>query len=381
VTLDLGQLGGQIRALGGHLAGDQDGYQERLAMARALLAATAAADLAAVAEEGAAACPREAPATRVPCPPLPPAYTAMAADGSQIEPDRHAPALWYLLNLGAACIEYGPRPRAELASEPTLYYRREDLYVTVGNREAPLEGNRLELRRHVAEMARLADLAERARARGAPAPVALADGQLLLWNHRIEDFVRDQLTAAFQDALRRCIAAAVPVAGYISRPRATDVLDLLRRLPAHRAACPRCDGAAPEQPCTLGGLHDRALFADLAEGERSALFEARGLAGRYPPELRPWFCYLNVGREVARLEILAWAAERADLRARLHAVVVEQCRLGGGYPVVLARAHEQAVVTAGDRRRVNELVRRALAGHGLPDQPSAKLAAKLARAV
>ncbi|MBX5489690.1 MAG: DNA double-strand break repair nuclease NurA [Chloroflexi bacterium] len=380
MTLDLGQLGAQIRALGAHLAGDQDRYQERLAEARALLAAASAAELTA-AGEGGAALPREEPRHRAPCPPLPAVYTALAADGSQIEPDRHAPALWYLLNIGAAAIEYGDAPRAVLTSTPTLYYRREDLYLTQGSREAPIEGNRLEQKRHVAEMVRLAELATEARQRRAPGPVALADGQLLLWNHRVEDFVRDQFLAEFQRALQQFIAAEVPVAGYISRSRAADVLDLLRRLPAHYEACPRCAGMAPQQPCTLGGLHDRALFADLAEGERSALFESRVLADRYPADLRPWFCYLNVGREIVRLEILAWAAERAELRARLHAVVVAQCRLGHGYPVVLARAHEQAVVTAGDRRRVNELVARALAAQGLSGQPSAKQAAKLVRAV
>jgi hypothetical protein len=62
-------------------------------------------------------------------------------------------------------------------------------------------------------------------------------------------------------------------------------------------------------------------------------------------------------------------------------VVVDQCRRGQGYPVALARAHEQAVVSGADRLRFNELVARALVSHGLPDQPSEKQASKLARAV
>ena len=43
-------------------------------------------------------------------------------------------------------------PRAELASAPELCYRPEDLYVRVGNRQAAIQGSRLEARRTVAEM-------------------------------------------------------------------------------------------------------------------------------------------------------------------------------------------------------------------------------------
>lgn len=384
MTLDLGQLSPQIRALGRHLAGEAQQYLERLDAARALLAAASADELAAAAlAEPGLARPVEAPAWRVAAPAAPPSFSVLAADGSQIEPDRHGAALWYLLNLGWAVIEYGAAPRAELASEPTLHYRREELYLERGGRAAPIEGSRLEQRRQVAEMARLATLAEEAVARGAPAPVALTDGVLLLWNYRVgpEDFVRDYFVAEFQAGLWRFAAAEVPVLGYVSRPRAVDVLNLLRALPAHRAACRRCGAGDGRQSCALAGLHDRDLFAGLAPGERSALFEARALAEHYPADLLPHFCYLNVGREVARLEVVAWAAGRPALLARAHAVVVDQCRLGQGYPVALARAHERAVVTSADRRRVNELVARALVAQGLRDRPSEKQAAKLVRAV
>ncbi|HWP29635.1 MAG TPA: DNA double-strand break repair nuclease NurA, partial [Chloroflexota bacterium] len=169
--------------------------------------------------------------------------------------------------------------------------------------------------------------------------------------------------------------------GYISRPRGADIVMLLRQAPPHRRACGRCRGTEPEAPCALDGLVDRLLFDDLAPGERSALFESRTLARYYPPELLPRFFYLNVGREVARVELPAWAAAQPDLVARVHAVVVDQCRRGQGYPVVLARAHEQAVVGGADRQRVEELIRQTLVVHGLPDRPSAKQASKLVRAV
>jgi hypothetical protein len=88
-----------------------------------------------------------------------------------------------------------------------------------------------------------------------------------------------------------------------------------------------------------------------------------------------------VGREIARVELPTWAAARPELVARVQAVIVDQCRRGQGYPVALARAHEQAVVSGADRARFQELVTRALVSRGLPDHPSGKQASKLARAV
>jgi hypothetical protein len=381
MTLDLGRLSAAIRAMGEHLAAQQAAYAQRVALARALLRTAEPAALAAAGEAGhATALPLEPPAARHPLPPLPPDYQVLATDGSQIEPDRHGPALWYLLNIGWAVIQYGATPWAELASAPQLYYRPEDLYVRDGARQAPVQGSRLDARRSVAEMEQLAALA----ARPAAVPrVALSDGFLLLWAYweGPEGFVRDHFVAQFQAALRRLQAVAVPVAGYISRPRGADVVTLLRQAPPHQSACGRCRGTEPEAPCALDGLADRLLFDDLAPGERSALFESQTLARYYPPELLPRFFYLNVGREVARVELPAWAAVQPDLVARVHAVVVDQCRRGLGYPVVLARAHEQAVVGGADRQRVEELIRQALVVRGLPDQPSAKQASKRVRAV
>jgi hypothetical protein len=62
-------------------------------------------------------------------------------------------------------------------------------------------------------------------------------------------------------------------------------------------------------------------------------------------------------------------------------VLVDQCQRGQGYPVALARAHEQAVITTADRVRLSQMIARALAGEGLPDRPSEKQASKLVRAV
>ncbi len=381
MTLDLSRLSGEIRAMGTYLAANRRALSDCTTRARALLATAERETLAAAAESRrGSVLPVEAPSARQSVELLTSGYRVIATDGSQIEPDRHGPALCFLVNVGWAVIEYGDEPRAELASEPELCYRPEDLYVRVGGRQAPIQGSRLEARRTVAEMQRLAALAA---VPSALPRVGLSDGLLLFgayWEGP-ESFVRDYFLDQFKQALATLQALAIPIGGYVSRPRAADVVGLLRLDPRHQADCPRCwrgDGAAD---CLLDGLADRLLFEDLAVGERSALFESRTLAQHYPPELLPRFFYVNVGREVARVEMPTWAAERPELVARLQAVVCDQCRRGQGYPVALARAHEQAVVGGADRQRFGELVTRALVSHGLPDRPSEKQTSKLARAV
>jgi hypothetical protein len=396
MTLDLGRLSAEIRAMGDHLAATHAATHQRVAHARSLLRTADRDALAAAAEARRAAIrPIEPPADRYALQPLDGGYQVLATDGSDIEPDRHGPALCYVLNLGWAVIEYGANPRAELGNLPLLGFRPEDLYVRDGQRQAAIEGSRLGAKRSVAEMQRLATLVEESRAAAddgslpsRPQRVALSDGLLLFgayWEGP-ERFVREHFVREFQAALGRLREQDVPVAGYVSRPRSPDVVGLLRLDPRHEGECARC-GDAPDQTatppadCLLEGLSDRLLFEDLGDGERSALFESRTLADHYPAEMLPRFFYVNVGREVARIELSSWAAERAELVSRVQAVVVDQCRRGHGYPVALARAHEQAVVGGAERQRFKELVARALVAQGLRDRPSEKQASKLSRAV
>ena len=160
MTLDLSRLSGEIRAMGDHLAANRWAVFDRTARARELLATADGPALVAAAEAGrGSVIPVEPPPTRLALGEVPTDYQVLATDGSQIEPDRHGPALCFLINVGWAVIEYGDHASAELASAPELCYRPEDLYVRVGNRQAAIQGSRLEARRTVAEIKRLARLA------------------------------------------------------------------------------------------------------------------------------------------------------------------------------------------------------------------------------
>jgi NurA domain len=133
----------------------------------------------------------------------------------------------------------------------------------------------------------------------------------------------------------------------------------------------------------MDGLPDRELFRTLRPGERSARFSmtlSKSVAQYWEGQV-PQFFYLNVGSELARVEVARWTGDEAERLSLVHAVVSDQCRKGLGYPVVLARAHEQALVSMGDRMAFQYVLDGILARQGVPARPSEKQLSKRMRAV
>jgi NurA-like 5'-3' nuclease len=77
------------------------------------------------------------------------------------------------------------------------------------------------------------------------------------------------------------------------------------------------------------------------------------------------FFYLNVGSEIVRIEIPKWVATDGALIDLVHAVVYSQAQKGGGYPIALAEAHQQAVVRGSEREMFYEMVTTVLVRRGM----------------
>jgi hypothetical protein len=327
---------------------------------------------------------------RYPAPPTPTEFNVLGCDGSHIDVDRHRSTRSYLINIGAAVIRYGSRPEALLTSSPLLYSDDKDLVITPpgGGREQAVEGTVLGIRRSVEECRHLAELASDLPA--ASDSLALLDGTLILWGlEAYPEFVADVLLTG---GLLKCLDAIrklnkdrrLALASYISFPRSTDVVNVLRV-----AVCPNdapdCDRDCPpnkERDCeVVAGVRDRDLFMDLLDvGERSALFISPSKVVReHYGEHRVHFFYLKVGDEVARIEIPQWVAENENLLNLTHCLILDQCQRGHGYPVALSEAHEQAVVTGADRENFWELVESTLVDEHLPSPGSAKSYSKRTR--
>jgi hypothetical protein len=327
---------------------------------------------------------------RYPLPPLPPDFTVIAADGSHIDVDRHQSTRCYLINIGSVVITYGSKPDASLSSNPRLYSDDKDLVITPpgGGREQIVEGTILGIKRSVEECKTLTSLASSLPPQSMT--LALLDGTLILWGlEAYPDFVTDALLI---NGMLKCLDTMkklnndrhLSIASYISFPRSTDVLNVLRVV-----VCPNdipdCDKQCPpqkERDCAgLNGVLDRDIFFNLlADGERSALFISPSkIVKDYYGEHRVYFFYLRVGDEVARTEIPQWVAENETLLNLTHSLVFDQCKRGHGYPVVLSEAHEQAVVTGADRENFRELVESTLTEEHLTSAASGKSLSKRTR--
>ena len=325
-----------------------------------------------------------------PAPPTPAEFTVLATDGSHIDVDRHRATRCYLINIGAAVINYGKRPDATLTSTPHLYSGDEELTITPpdGAREQAIEGALLGIKRAVEECRHLTGLAA-----GLPkgtAALALLDGSLILWGlEAYPEFVTEALLTGgllpCLDEMKKLNAdRKLAMASYISFPRSTDVTNVLRlALCPHEVIdsdrlCPECKTRECEG---VAGIADRELFlSHLQKGKRSALFlsPSRIVKEGYG-EHRILFCYIRVDDEIARLEMPQWVAQNDDLLNLTHSLVLDQCRRGHGYPVVLSEAHEQAVVTGADRENFWEFVESSLIEEHLPSPGSAKSFSKRTR--
>jgi hypothetical protein len=296
-----------------------------------------------------------------------------------------------VINIGRVFLRYGARPAAKLSSRPALYYRDEDLYLSDGVRRVPIEGNYLSARRDVEEGIALAELAEEfLLMRGNTPALALQDGTLVRWTLAgAEKFVQDRFLKpylAYLDAMR---GLGIPVASYISRPRAPEVAGAIRLMfcpdvniaEGRGAKCSVCSDVAAGRPpsCSVcQGLTDADLLADmLAEGQRGPLFVSMSRINveAYGPHLIHFF-YMRAGREIARVEIPRWVAEDPKMIDLAHTLIYDQCMKGQGYPVALARAHEQAIVRAADRRACLGIVEGSLLRAELPATASRKRESK-----
>jgi hypothetical protein len=324
-----------------------------------------------------------------PSPAAPTEYTALATDGSHIDVDRHKAARCYLINVGSVSLHYGNNPSAELESEPRLYADDQDL--TIKNernkhREQQIEGALLDARRAVEECKKLAEMA--AALPAGEIALALMDGSLVMFSlESFPDFVVETLLdngflKSLDELKKLSDTRSLALASYISLPRSADVANALKVAicPQEAVDCDRNCSAGASACDAIAGINDRLLFANLlTTGERSAMFiNPSHILKRYGMH-QVYFFYLNVDDEIARVEIPEWVAVRKNLVDLTHALLLDQCRRGQGYPVALSEAHEQAVVTGADREEFWRLVDQSLEEEKLPAYTSTKSRSKRTR--
>jgi hypothetical protein len=298
--------------------------------------------------------------------------TLLAADGSQILPDRHAAVQYSLVNVGAIALQSGSGGTPEVFTDSHLLFGN-DLFTETGL----VTGEAIEQRRDIAERRKLLELAP-----DYPAPVlALTDGPVELWGAKGagEDDYRKNLEI-HKSILSQLQAKGVTVAGYVDKPGADLVIRTLEI--AQLSTDEEFKDVRKLHP--LREVTDRWLYRFLPGGHRSAVFGLQsGSRVHYTGALALHFFYLNVGDTrhpwLVRVEIPKWVADDEGKLNLLHAALLEQCKIMGAkpYPYILHRAHEIAVVKFEEKQQVEQLLTLELRQAGSEiDEESNKQSAK-----
>jgi hypothetical protein len=289
--------------------------------------------------------------------------TLIAADGSQINPDRHAAIQFCVVNVGAIQMKLNSGETPEIFTETELLYG-DDLLPN----GYPMSEGLVALKRDLAERSKLEELSKGLEG----SVVTFTDGPIELWGakgedaHSYEDFVQKYL-----GVLSRLQSRDVITAGYVDKPSADLVVRLLEIASADNEQIQKIKEFHP-----LRGVSDRWLFGEhknplLPPGHRSAVFKIQSSSEKkYKGVLELHFFYLNVGTEghpwPVRVEIPKWVADDKGKLDLLHGVLVEQCRMMGSkpYPYLLHRAHETAVVKMEEKQQIEQMLAMELRNHG-----------------
>lgn len=333
---------------------------------------------------GAAPAPR--PYDEVVCgvgaaPEAPHEATLIAADGSQVFPDVHAPALYYLINIGVYVYFHGQPRIPSQFTHPDLVYSDSQLL----DRDGRLVTNQtVNARRSLAEMQWLARTAWEQRGESRPI-LTLHDGGLLKFFGGAEIEGAQVIEADYMDALQKLRDTGALLAGYLDVPRSTYIISLLHLLSLHPD---QINDAVLKTNGEFEGLSDAMLLNQiLAPGERSAVMtqnspQNKEYRDRKGADFEIAFFYINVaaaGRSViVRVDIPLWVARDQAAVGALHALILAQCAIQGRrqYPYALTRADELAYVSSIEKQQLEELIRINMLSHDLEPESSSKLQSK-----
>jgi hypothetical protein len=288
----------------------------------------------------------------------------LAADGSQINPNRHDAVEFGLVNVGVIRIQ----PNQAVAPEETTTSQLLMDELPDGSAGA-LNEELVALLRDLNERRQLRDLAA-----AEPQPVlTLTDGPLELFRESRGDSRFDALFEQYLDVMADLASMNTVTAGYVDKPGA----DLAVRL-LELAIYPDGELARAGKEHPLGGIRDVDLFRQLLEpGKRSAIFgihstSAEAFSRRLNGQMALHFFYLNVGRSekpwLVRVELPAWVSRKAEMVDLLQSTLLQQCRQMGSraYPYALHRAHEVALVSYADKEQLQGMIESEMLRAGLP---------------
>jgi len=276
--------------------------------------------------------------------------TLIAADGSQIVPNRHDPLQYYVINVGAIAMQVGSGKTPEVFADTELHMldEFEDTFFS---------DSQVALQRDVAERKKLLEVAQKYKG----TIIALTEGQLELWGAVDNDNSRDfeKSLQDYIDTLKELEKQNVITSGYVDKPGANWVVRLLEI-----AAIPKDELPNLKKYRPFLGVTDLWLFRQLlGKHERSAIFRLQAKSAEtYTDSISIHFFYINVGDEkkpkIARVDVPLWVVNNKETLNSLHCALIEQSKIMGNepFPYLLHRAHEIAVVTHKEKEEIDQML-------------------------
>jgi len=269
-------------------------------------------------------------------------YHILSVDGSQVYPDRHQGTACFLINIGSIQIHYGcdHTPLVQFYSEPIVFPPGNELF------ELDSSVDIVNCLRQEYEFNRGLTQSIEINSTCSHKPFAfLFDGSLIFWHLESKDStVRNIFLDRYISALEQFYAHKILLAGYVSLPRNKELVNLLRLFISDFGKI-----NAPES--YFKQISDATIMKFFLEPyERTIVFKNNAsISHYYPDHLKPHFFYMNVGNEIARVEVPAWITYEDDTLDKICSILLDQSIKGDGYPISIAEAHEQAVVKGADR--------------------------------
>jgi len=291
--------------------------------------------------------------------------TLIAADGSQINPNRHRQVDFSLINVATICMQNGVDTAPAYETESTLLDEY-DLFAD----NTPLTEDFIALERDLRERKALYHQS----VKYPPPVITLTDGPLELFREIGETARFESKLKEYLEILAACQKAGTVTAGYVDKPH-SDLVNRMLRLAIRKA--PVVDNTRQtDLECIR--VPDASLFSSLLTmpGDRSAVFSIRSpWSKNFKDGLELSFFYLNVSRSekacLARVELPIWCAETPQLMDNLHFAIFRQCEIMGTrpYPYILHRAHEIAVITFDETAQIENMLAAEMQDRGLETGP------------
>ncbi|MFX1534328.1 MAG: DNA double-strand break repair nuclease NurA [Promethearchaeota archaeon] len=299
-----------------------------------------------------------------------PDTTIGAIDGSQIYPEKDITAPVAVINTGTYVMKYQKNgSEADARSNPEIFIGR-DLLKPNG---ALLHKADIDVLRFSKEVEAAKELMMETEGES----LLMMDTPLVLSFLTGREEARPYINHMVE-LLRESEAQEVPLVGYIDFSMAKDIAGtvLINKLCQDRS-CPDCNKDCLNQEVPNDGAILQRLIT--RTGSRSPVFiSQRRILDLYPKEWQKKICFFYIRTPngyFSRVEFPSWIAE-AGLVEKVHDLILAQLNIGFGYPYIITRAHEQAVISTKERKYFIDLYEQKLRKSGIKLDVTPKAYAK-----